>query len=110
MWSKNKSLGNYTARLGYEVKMEEEKEGQQRWWWKSNWKLQCSLKARISNNLIRSSLKTFAIRGPGMVQEGASYAKTTRKAYIIDCPFTKKVCLEALSLTNRRKKVRGKHL
>lgn len=32
-WSENTSVGVYTTKLGYETRMEEEKEGEKKHWW-----------------------------------------------------------------------------
>jgi hypothetical protein len=50
IWSKNNKSENYAAKLGYEARMEEEVEGNNKWWWKSIWKLNSPLK--ISRNYI----------------------------------------------------------
>jgi hypothetical protein len=45
-WSKNKGSWIYTTKLGYAAKMEENDEGEKKWWWKNNWKLKFPLKTR----------------------------------------------------------------
>jgi hypothetical protein len=34
-WLKNKAFGNYTSKLGYEVRMEDVDVGENKWWWRS---------------------------------------------------------------------------
>ena len=43
IWSKNRALGRYTAKLGYEVVMAEQDERVNVWWWKSLSKLKVAI-------------------------------------------------------------------
>jgi hypothetical protein len=47
VWSKNSSSRRFTAKLKYKAKFLNEKEGDQKWWWKSIWKITAPLKRRI---------------------------------------------------------------
>lgn len=56
--SKNRASRMLIAKLGYEVLVEENVEGEKKWWWKVIWKLSSPLKSRIllwmvlSNNVL----------------------------------------------------------
>jgi hypothetical protein len=47
IWSKNKGYWNYIAKLGYEVKVEEEAKNKRKWWNKYIWKVLYPLKMKI---------------------------------------------------------------
>ena len=47
IWSRNKDFGSYTMKVVYEVMMEDEVEGERKWWWKYVCNLNRNLKTRI---------------------------------------------------------------
>jgi hypothetical protein len=55
IWCKNKVFRNYTTKLGYEAKVEEEAKNERKCWWKNIWKLNCPRKMRIFIWLILSN-------------------------------------------------------